>query len=427
MAARPSLQWQLAASLIAYALLLSTALFVHGMLVNERAERMMWESLLNVEMDHLLLRREQDPDYRWSEVGAVRLFVEADTAPLPTFLRDLGPGLHDNQYFDNNQWVVLVREVEGDRLMLALDIDGFDQHEWELAQPILYSSVALVLLLSLAIAFGARLASRPLQQTAQRIGKLQPDASGQRIEMPARASAELAVVVDALNDFLARNERFVERERAFIDSASHELRTPVAVIAGATELALSQSPSGSASRAQLLRILRTARGVEQLISLLLVLAKDPDRLATVSDRFDIAELLPDIVADHVHLCRDKDLRVVLGPVASCELQAPVAIVQAAIGNLLRNAIENSDRGEIHIACDEQLQVSIEDPGHGMTPEEISVIYARMARGGGRESGIGLELIGRLCEHLGWRLDIRSLPSQGTRVTLDLSGVRAAPA
>ena len=39
----------------------------------------------------------------------------------------------------------------------------------------------------------------------------------------------------------------------------------------------------------------------------------------------------------------------------------------------------------------------------------------------REGGIGLELIGRLCEHLGWRLDIRSLPSKGTRVTLDLSG------
>src|SRR3546814_1408104 len=89
----------------------------------------------------------------------------------------------------------------------------------------------------------------------------------------------------AVNDYLARNERFVERERAFIDSSSHELRTPVAVIAGASELALDQPGTPDAVRNQLSRILRTARGVEQLLSLLLVLAKDPQRLAQVSDQF----------------------------------------------------------------------------------------------------------------------------------------------
>src|SRR3546814_6952873 len=69
---------------------------------------------------------------------------------------------------------------------------------------------------------------------------------------------------------------------------------------------------------------------------------------------------------------------------------------------------NSDRGTISIALGRGGVVVIEDPGHGMSPEEISVIYARMARGGdgGRNgSGIGLDLIARLCEHLGWRLEI----------------------
>src|SRR3546814_3398145 len=75
-------------------------------------------------------------------------------------------------------------------------------------------------------------------------------------------SSELVVISDAVNDYLARNERFVERERAFIDSSSHELRTPVAVIAGASELALDQPGTPDAVRNQLSRILRTARGVE---------------------------------------------------------------------------------------------------------------------------------------------------------------------
>ena len=54
----------------------------------------------------------------------------------------------------------------------------------------------------------------------------------------------------------------------------------------------------------------------------------------------------------------------------------------------------------------------------MSPEEISRIYARVARGGGRQGGgIGLDLIARLCEHLGWVLRIESDKGRGTTATL----------
>ena len=109
------------------------------------------------------------------------------------------------------------------------------------------------------------------------------------------------------------------------------------------------------------------------------------------------------VEDHRHLTRDKDLDLALGPLPHCEIVAPAAIVQAAVGNLLRNAIENSGRGRIRVRLQADATVVIEDPGHGMSPEEISAIYARVARGGGGRDGggIGLELIARLCDHLGW--------------------------
>ena len=59
-------------------------------------------------------------------------------------------------------------------------------------------------------------------------------------------------------------------------------------------------------------------------------------------------------------------------------------------------------------------IDVEDDGHGMTPEEISRISAQIARGGGREGGgIGLDLLARLCEHLGWRLSFVSAPGRGT--------------
>ena len=49
----------------------------------------------------------------------------------------------------------------------------------------------------------------------------------------------------------------------------------------------------------------------------------------------------------------------------------------------------SDQGDICIWLDASARVEIRDPGHGMTPEEISALYARIARGRDRGSGIGL--------------------------------------
>ena len=158
-----------------------------------------------------------------------------------------------------------------------------------------------------------------------------------------------------------------------------------------------------------------------LIALLLTLAKDPARLSRSNEVVPLHELLPDIIDDHRHLMEGKDLSVVIDDLAPCSVAAPLHIVQAAIGNLLRNAIENSDSGEIHVGLDGDATVTVQDPGHGMTPEDISRLYAQMARGGGREGGgIGLDLLARLCEHLGWTLSIQSAPGRGTISRLRLS-------
>lgn len=423
MRARLSLERQITIGLIVYTVLLSVGLILHGLMVNERAERMVWEAMLATEMDHVVERRQQDPGYRWRDTRTLELFVEGDPRPMPDALAGLAPGLHDNVVFEANEWVVLVRDVRGTNYALALDIDGFEADEWALARPVIASSLLVVLLLSIAIYFGARLLANPLRGMAHRITALQPDAHDARLEVPPRASIELSVIADALNDYLSRNAQFVSRERDFIDTASHELRTPIAVIAGAAELARGHAGTPLRVEQQLRRIAVATHDVEQLISLLLVLAKEPSRMRAISDDVALDQLLPTIVADHRYLCADKDLTLTLGPLQPCTLRAPEAVLRASIGNLLRNAIEHSDSGEIRIDLDGAC-VSIRDPGHGMSPEEISAIYARMARdSGARGAGIGLALIARLCEHLGWTLRIESESGRGTTASLDLGTMR----
>ena len=427
MATRSGLRRRIFIGLFSYTVLLTIAVLMHGYVFNERAEELVWRSLLESELDHFVERTAQDPEYRWTDTDKLKLYKDDAIshvppelrAHLPPELRTLPPGVHDDVPIDGGKRIVLVRRIGEQRLLLTLDITDLEQGELDLTKTLLGSAAVAVVLLSLATAWAAGHLVRPLSDLAKRIAGLRPDRAGGRIEFSRTASAELVVIADALNDYLERNERFVERERAFIDSASHELRTPIAVIAGATELALDQPDVPAAARNQLARIQRTAREVERLISFLLVLAKDPTRLMNISDRVALDQLIPDIVDDHRYLTRDKDLMLTVEPLVHSEIVAPIPIVQAAIGNLLRNAIENSDRGEIKVRMDSQATVVIEDPGHGMTPEEIGAVYARVARGGGDRhgGGIGLHLISRLSEHLGWKLEITSRSGCGTITTL----------
>ena len=418
-APRSGLRRRILLGLLGYVVVLTVAVILHGFLVNEHAEQLVWQGLLDAELDHIRELSSKDPDYRWVDTSNIALYDGRNPADIPPALRSLEPGVHDEVVVDGVERVVLVREVEGRPIMLALDITALEQREFDMGLTVVGSAVTMIVLLGIAIAWSVNRLVRPLSEVAKDIAHLQPDHSGQRIEVPESATSELVVIADALNDYLQRNDRFVERERTFIDSASHELRTPIAVIAGASEIALQQPDVPAGTRGQLNRIQRTARDVEQLISLLLVLAKDPARLARVSDRVALDQLLPEIVDDHRHLTRDKDLVLSVSSLLPCEILAPLPIVQAAIGNLLRNAIEHSDRGEITIRLEAPATVVIDDPGHGMTPEEISAIYAKVARGGGERhgGGIGLDLISRLCEHLGWKLDIASDAGHGTTTTL----------
>jgi signal transduction histidine kinase len=421
-----SLRRRLLTGLLVYLALLSAAVVLHGIHVNEQAERLVWQTLLDSEMDHLQERARLEPDIRWQRTDGMSLFDTRERVAVPAALAALEPGIHDEVKVGRGESAVLVRAVPGGRQILALDISAIEEQERAIGISLAVAALATIVLLAMLIIWGVDRLVRPLDRLASQIAALQPQQPGQRLVLPPSATRELAVIGEAVNGYLARNDAFMQRERAFIDAASHELRTPLAVVAGAVDIARQLPNVPEATQQQLQRIRHTVDGMVHLISLLLVLAKDPARVARSSAPVALDRLVPEIVADHRHLLRDKGLVLTIGALVPATVDAPLPLVQVAMGNLLRNAIENSDRGEILIRLDAGATLVIEDPGHGMSPEEISAVYARLARGqatAAAATGIGLELIGRVCEHLGWRLELQSEPGRGTTTTLVLGAVR----
>ena len=419
---RRTLRRQLLGWLVVYVALITLAVFSAANYVHEHAEHAVWRSLLNTELDSIIGQMRVDPGYHWQDSDTLHFYTHGEPGGIPGDLAKLRPGLHDGALLGGKQAAVMVRDTtDFGRVVLALDISDFGELEHFVTRWALLAGIGLLLVTLLMAWVGMTRLVRPLSVLAQDIAELRPERRRQQVRVDKRGSTELEVIAGALNDYLQRNEHFVERERAFISTASHELRTPIAVISGAAELALEQPGLPERARQQLQRVRSTAAGVEQLIQLLLVLARDPAKLAAMSELMALDELLPEIAEDHRHLAKGKELELVLVELAPCQILAPMAVVQAVVGNLLRNAIENSDRGVVRLCVSADAVLTIEDPGHGMSPEEVAQVYARMTKGERNPgAGIGLDLIARLCDHLGWQLEIHSQRDRGTRVTLDMS-------
>lgn len=423
-----SLRNRILLGLLGYLVTLSVIVSANGFLVNEHIEELVWQTLLDNELDNFQERARIDPGYRWVNTPSMSLYDTSRADAIPRTVRGLPPGLHDGVLIDGREHAVLVGRGASGAIILTLDITELERREADMTLTMAGAALAVALMLATLAAWGATRLVAPLSRLAEQISQLKSERLGQQVSLPAPASDELAVIASALNDYLRRNDQFVEREREFIDMASHELRTPLAVIGGAAELALRDQSLSDAVRMQLARIRQTTRDVEQLVSLLLVLAKDPARLPGFVEPVALADVIAEIVDDHRHLTDGKDLALTFTTSDAEVVAAPLPIVHAAVGNLVRNAIEQSDRGTISVRL-EAATVVISDPGHGMSPEEVSALYSRLARGGGERNrgGIGLELIMRLCRHLGWSLSIDSEHGTGTQATLRLRDVAHPPA
>lgn len=418
MSYRPSLRRQLIVGLLAYIAILSAVFAIHGYWVNERTEQAVWESLLRSEMEFFTTRRAQDPDHFAPNTDLLKFFD--GSSAVPAAFRRLAPGVHDELIIGDRQYVVMVEQIDGTQAkrVLALDITNQEQDEVVLANR-LGASVALVaFLLSALIFWGVDRLIKPLTQLGRTIPTLKPDGRDLPLEVAPSAPSEIALMTDALNGYSQRIRDHIEREKEFINLASHELRTPIAVITNAMQVALDHEDTADTIRPYLERARRTSVEMTELSNMLLALARDPARIQKEARQVDIADELPSIIEDHVLVADNKELTIEWCLQVPVRIDAPPQVVRAVISNLLRNAIENSDRGTIMIQATEPATVSIRDPGHGMSGEEMSTLYTRLTRGGiVRSSGIGLGLIARICQHFGWKLQLDSLAGGGTTASV----------
>jgi heavy metal sensor kinase len=332
---------------------------------------------------------------------------------------------------DGSRAAVHRRYVDGDDYLLVacqpLDSIAADLR---LVRKVLF--LATPLLLALAGFGGYVVAKRslaPLGWMAEQARLIGGGNLDTRLEI-GRAAEELEVLSGSFNELLARLEQTFAVMRRFVADASHELRTPIAVIRGEADVALSQERSAGEYRQTLAVILDESRRLSRLVDDLLNLARADAGSARLQVReFYFGDLLRDC-------CRSvQALAVARGIAVECRSPEDVPyrgdeeLLHRLTMNLLDNAIRHTPPGgRVEIALETSgagLRMRVSDTGTGIAPEALPHLFERFYRGDPARSrqdggfGLGLAIVKWVAESHGGTVDVSSQPGAGSTFTVTL--------
>jgi len=346
-----------------------------------------------------------------------------DTAlAIPDYLRTLGPGYH-SIHAEALDELVLVSDRGERRLWLV-----FDQHQVDrLALWFGLAPLALVLgtvyLVSWITYRASRRAVSPLIRLAEVVREHDPKAPDWQ-EISALVAAgdandEVVILADAIRSFAEHKAEFVARERNFTRDASHELRTPLTVIKVAADV-LEEEPMADFAARSVARIKRAARDMEALIQAFLILAREGDK-GLQNECFRVNDIVAEEVERAQDLVAGKSVVVRMVEEAQLELIAPPRVFSVLISNLMRNACQYTERGEVVVTIGPGF-VRVDDSGRGMAPEDVAHAFEPYYRGKGAGKGghgVGLTIVRRLSDRFGWPLRLESTLGIGTKATIEL--------
>jgi heavy metal sensor kinase len=226
-------------------------------------------------------------------------------------------------------------------------------------------------------------ALRPMKMIAETAEQVTARGLDRRIPA-SNEDPEIARVIQVLNRMMDRLEASFRQATRFTADASHELKTPLAIMQGELENALQDAAPGSKEQTtygQLLEETQRLKGITR--SLLLLAQADAGRLKLTREPTDVSAILESILEDAEILAAESRLRFEVELERQVVLDADRALLHMALLNLLTNAVKyNEPRGRIHVGLTmraEEVRLEMGNTGPGIPAEEQSKIFDRFHR------------------------------------------------
>ncbi len=324
----------------------------------------------------------------------------------------------------------LMREIStgAASIMFAVTIAESTRARSALARAILLRSALRLAVLVLGVAtlvwIAVTVALRPLERLGEAIAERSPD---DLRPVTANTPLEVEPLVVAINLFMDRLQTALDALRNFTGNASHQLRTPLAVVR--TQLALIDRSTGRDKAAAASDKAKQAlERAERVLSHLLVLARvDASVGAATLTPIDIVAIAKEVTSEMVPGALAHDVDLGFEGLDAAEVTADPILLAELLRNLVSNAITYAGSGAVVTVrvrnAPGRIVLEVEDNGPGLSPEQMTTAV-QSRRGSSRPlphlptgkangMGLGLAVAVEIAELFGTRLRLEEVrPGSG---------------
>jgi signal transduction histidine kinase len=283
-------------------------------------------------------------------------------------------------------------------------------------------ALAFACLLGYAV---AALALRSVESMRRRALHVSLVDRGQQLPVPP-GNDELARLARTLNEMLARNEVAFARERAFVADASHELRSPLAILRAELDVALVGESSPEELRAAVTSAAEETDRLSALAEDLLTLAQaDQGNLPIQRELVDLRETLERVGRRFVQPAREAGAVIETRASPATRVSADPRRLEQALGNLLENALRHGAHTVVLQAerHGRQLELRVSDDGPGFPPPFLEVAFERFTRADRPRTipgaGLGLSIVRSIARAHGGEAYISNGAAGGAHVWLSI--------
>jgi heavy metal sensor kinase len=246
---------------------------------------------------------------------------------------------------------------------------------------------------------------------------------------------ELDRLALTLNGMIARLERSFDETRRFTADAAHELRTPLAVIHNAAEVALNNPHEPDETKRFLEDILEEEERLKRLTEQLLFLCReDAGLLPEVRRPVSLETIVLQAAEPMGELAAANGVDLTVGHLSPCRIAGDPDGLRRLLFNLLDNAIKYTPQGgKVEISCEREngsADLIVADSGIGIPLEHIPHLFERFYRvdpARSREAGgtgLGLSICQVIARSHGGKIRLESHPGRGTTVIVTFPLMRS---
>lgn len=369
-------------------------------------------------------------------IGAKMNDIETET--LPTSFGALEQALQGETVYETVENVkprirmvtipILERKKVTSIVQVGTSLEDFDETMKRLFLILIISIPTSISVTTVLGYFLAKKALRPVDQIRRTAVKISSSNLDERIDIGGRRD-ELSRLAKTFNEMISRLKDSFQRVNQFSIDVSHELKTPLTIIKGQTEVALRKDRTPDDYRGILSSNLEEVNRMNRIIEDLLLISKaDSKNVVLNTEDIAIRDLIAGVCVDMKVFAENRGIELAVKELDDVRLKGDELKLRRMLLNIIENGIKYTpDGGRVEVSSSLNngcVEINIKDNGSGIPEDDLKYIFDRFYRGDKSRkrqsgSGLGLSISKWIAEAHNGVIKAESRTTEGSSFTIKL--------